>query len=99
MEKGIALYKAANPDSNDTFSTNWFPFYLNPDSPKVGVDKTAFYRSKFGDQRTAQVFQMLSNLGKAEGINFAFGGKTGNTRDSHRKTLFLFSQTDMKASV
>lgn len=28
--------------------------------------------------------QRLSQLGKTEGINFKFGGKTGNTRDSHR---------------
>lgn len=28
--------------------------------------------------------QRLSQLGRAEGINFKYGGKTGNTRDSHR---------------
>jgi predicted DsbA family dithiol-disulfide isomerase len=26
----------------------------------------------------------LATIGKAEGINFATGGRTGNTRDSHR---------------
>lgn len=30
------------------------------------------------------IFQQLGALGKQEGINFAFGGNTGNTRDSHR---------------
>jgi predicted DsbA family dithiol-disulfide isomerase len=28
--------------------------------------------------------QRLSEIGRAEGINFKYGGKTGNTRDSHR---------------
>lgn len=40
--------------------------------------------SKFGPERTKMMFERLGSLGKSEGINFAFGGKTGNTRDSHR---------------
>lgn len=28
--------------------------------------------------------ERLSQIGKAEGIDFKYGGKTGNTRDSHR---------------
>ncbi|KAF2108320.1 thioredoxin-like protein [Lophiotrema nucula] len=83
LEKGIAAYKAAHPDSTDTFSTTWFPFYLNPDAPK-SIDKTAYYKSKFGEARTEAIFQRLGALGKDEGINFKFGGRTGNTRDSHR---------------
>jgi predicted DsbA family dithiol-disulfide isomerase len=30
------------------------------------------------------IFERLSQVGKDSGINFKFGGKTGNTRDSHR---------------
>ena len=30
------------------------------------------------------MFQRLENIGKEVGIGFKFGGKTGNTRDSHR---------------
>lgn len=30
----------------------------------------------------------LAQLGRAEGIEFAFGGRTGNTRDSHRLVEF-----------
>ncbi|CAO2654298.1 Nn.00g110310.m01.CDS01 [Neocucurbitaria sp. VM-36] len=83
MEKGIAAYKERHPDSNDTFSTNWFPFYLNPDAPK-SADKQQMYESKFGKERTAMMQERLSQIGRAEGINFKYGGKTGNTRDSHR---------------
>ncbi|TVY19479.1 hypothetical protein LARI1_G003346 [Lachnellula arida] len=84
LEKAISAYKTQHPDSNDTFSTTWLPFYLNPGAPKVGVDKTAYYRNKFGDDRTEMIFERLSQVGKDTGINFKFGGKTGNTRDSHR---------------
>ncbi|TVY22865.1 hypothetical protein LHYA1_G008689 [Lachnellula hyalina] len=84
LEKAISAYKTQHPDSNDTFSTTWMPFYLNPGAPKVGVDKTAYYRNKFGDDRTEMIFGRLSQVGKDTGINFKFGGKTGNTRDSHR---------------
>ena len=30
------------------------------------------------------IFDRLAQVGKEAGINFKFGGKTGNTRDSHR---------------
>jgi predicted DsbA family dithiol-disulfide isomerase len=83
LEKGIAMYKEKHPDSNDTFSTNWFPFYLNPDAGKA-IDKQQLYESKFGKERTAMMQERLSQIGQAEGINFKYGGKTGNTRDSHR---------------
>lgn len=49
-----------------------------------GVDKTAYYRSKFGDERTTSIFRTLAEIGRGYNINFKFGGKTGNTRDSHR---------------
>ena len=84
LEKGIAAYKAAHSSSEDTFSVHWLPFYLNPDAPKQGIDKQATYESKFGKKRTASMQQRLSSIGKEVGINFKYGGKTGNTRDSHR---------------
>jgi len=84
LQQAIAAYKELHPDSNDTFSTTWMPFYLNPGAPKKGIDKAAYYKSKFGEDRTAIIFDRLTQVGKDTGINFKFGGKTGNTRDSHR---------------
>ena len=46
-----------------------------------GVDKTAYYKAKFGEERTEMIFERLSQVGKDCGINFKFGGKTGNTRE------------------
>jgi predicted DsbA family dithiol-disulfide isomerase len=36
LEKAIKTYKELHPNSNDTFSTTWMPFYLNPGAPKTG---------------------------------------------------------------
>ena len=83
LEKGIAAYKQKHPESDDTFSIQWYPFYLNPDAGK-SLDKQEMYIKKFGKERTATINQMLAKVGHDEGINFKFGGKTGNTRDSHR---------------
>lgn len=84
LEKGISLYKSRHPDTKDTFSTTWLPFYLNPAAPKQGIDKRQYYKSKFGEKRTEMIFERLNAAGKDVGISFKYGGKTGNTRDSHR---------------
>ncbi|KAL5114370.1 hypothetical protein ACEQ8H_007760 [Pleosporales sp. CAS-2024a] len=83
LEKGIAAYKEKHPGSNDTFATNWFPFYLDPTARK-SIDRQKHLESKFGKERAAMMQQHLSEIGRAEGINFKHGGKVGNTRDSHR---------------
>jgi predicted DsbA family dithiol-disulfide isomerase len=95
LDKAIELHKQKFPA--DTFNTTWNPFYLNPDAPK-SIDKQEYYERKFGAQRTEVMQHHLARLGKQLGINFAFGGKTGNTRDSHRlirlaKTKGLQMQT------
>ncbi|RDL39651.1 uncharacterized protein BP5553_03991 [Venustampulla echinocandica] len=84
LDGAIKAYKESHPDSNDTFSITWKPFYLNPGAPKIGVDKIAYYNSRFGEERAAMMFDRLSQVGTDVGINFKFGGKAGNTRDSHR---------------
>ncbi|KAH8727892.1 DSBA-like thioredoxin domain-containing protein [Phaeosphaeriaceae sp. PMI808] len=83
LAKGIAAYREKHPDSNDTFTTSWFPFYLDPSAPK-SIDKQERYEAKIGKERTAMMQERLLQIGKADGIDFKFGGKTGNTRDSHR---------------
>lgn len=39
---------------------------------------------KFGPERTEMMRQRLTAIGQEEGIPFAFAGRLGNTRDSHR---------------
>jgi len=61
----------------------WRPFQLDPHAPAPGVDKMARYREKFGP-RMEKMLQHLGAIGDKEGINFKFGGKTGNTFNAHR---------------
>lgn len=82
LQVAIDTHKKTFP--NDTFTTTWFPFYLNPDAPKQSRDKQTIYVEKFGEQRVKMMQARLSEIGRELGINFAYGGKSGNTRDSHR---------------
>lgn len=89
LDQAISLYRSLHPTSDtqqqDTFTITWHPYYLNPSAPTPGIDKRAFYASKFGGPaQAARIFQTLDNAGKSVGIDFRFGGLTGNTRDSHR---------------
>ncbi|EEP82024.1 conserved hypothetical protein [Uncinocarpus reesii 1704] len=84
LEKGIELYRAAHPESNDTFSISWSPFYLHPNAPNPGIDKQEYYNQRFGPERARMMHARAAQAGLAEGIRFKFGGRTGNTRDSHR---------------
>ncbi|KAI4187242.1 MAG: hypothetical protein LQ346_005526 [Caloplaca aetnensis] len=84
LDRAISLYKSAHPNNTDTFTTTWNPFYLNPGAPKVGVDKRSYFAAKFGPERAAMMLDRLTSVGKPVGIDFKFGGRTGNTRDSHR---------------
>jgi len=90
LQSAISTHQKSYP--SDTFTTTWYPFYLNPDSPAPGVDKQELYASKFGAQRTQMMQMHLSRLAQPLGINFAFGGKTGNTRDSHRVVALALKQ-------
>ncbi|KAK3051379.1 hypothetical protein LTR09_007402 [Extremus antarcticus] len=70
---------------NDTFSLTWHPFQLNPNTLQgQTVDKRTSYETKLGSDGARAVFDRLRSAGTAAGINFSFGGRTGNTIDSHR---------------
>lgn len=84
LDRAISRHKSSTSGRDDTFTITWLPYYLNRDAPKVGVDKLTYYNSRFGEERSAIMFQRLAGIGKEVGINFKFGGKTGNTRHSHR---------------
>lgn len=81
--QAISTYQETH-GTEDTFATTWKPFYLDPTAPKVSISKRERYASRFGAERTAMMHARMTELAKPLGINFAWGGKTGNTRDSHR---------------
>ncbi|KAJ6441298.1 DSBA oxidoreductase [Purpureocillium lavendulum] len=85
LQRAQQLWTQRHPA--DTFAVTYQPFQLNPAWPKgpaSSTDKQQFYHDKFGPERTRMVQQRLSAIGAELGINFRYGGRTGNTRDSHR---------------
>jgi predicted DsbA family dithiol-disulfide isomerase len=81
LEKAIATHKKSNRET--TFNVSWHPFYLDP-TVKQTEDKLARYERKFGKARMAQMIPYMHSVGEGVGIDFKYGGKIGNTRDSHR---------------
>ncbi|KAI1131382.1 DSBA-like thioredoxin domain-containing protein [Nemania abortiva] len=85
LDRSIDLYRKTYPAGrDDTFTVTWAPFYLDPTSPAVGVPMMERMAQKFGAERLGMIRQRLTTIGQEEGINFAFAGRIGNTRDSHR---------------
>lgn len=82
LTRAIAQHTQRHPA--DTFTTAWHAFYLDPTAPTPGEDKQARYERRFGATRTRMMQERLAQIGAQEGIAFKFGGRTGNTRDSHR---------------
>lgn len=58
---------------------------MNENAPKgKGVNKMNMYIEKFGEARVNAMLPHMKQVGQAEGIEFSYGGYTGNTFDSHR---------------
>lgn len=65
----------------------WHPFQLNPDMPKEGRDWEEYVKERFGEmERLAAAQERLVEIGKNEGIPFAFDQvrRAANTFDAHR---------------
>jgi len=48
LEQAIALFHQQHPESQDTFSITWIPYYLNvkANAPRQSVDKAPFFDAK-----------------------------------------------------
>ncbi|KAF5018982.1 hypothetical protein F66182_9000 [Fusarium sp. NRRL 66182] len=87
LQAAQRLWEQKYPDSNDTFAVSFQPFQLQPDwprGPSSSSDKQKFLHDKIGKERAEQIHKHVYGMGEAYGIDFKFGGKTGNSRDSHR---------------
>jgi len=70
-----------------SFTIFWRPFQLDPTIPKEGMPRKTYFERKFGSpERLAQMHAPLIEIGKAEGIPFAFDKitRSPNTLDAHR---------------
>lgn len=85
LERAIATYKKDVPGgADDTFNITWHPFYLDPSLSRSGISRDEHLLKKIGPERLALATANLKKFGEAEGINFTFNAKLGNTRDAHR---------------
>ena len=66
---------------------SWQPFQLNPHMPAEGMDRATYLATKFGgEERASQIYQAVTQAGRAAGIAFDFSAikRTPSTLDSHR---------------
>jgi len=80
---------AARPGTR--VDVRWRPFQLNPDMPAGGMERQQYLALKFGGNlRARQLYDMIAETGRHEGIEFAFESiaRTPSTLDSHRLIRF-----------
>ncbi|KAL6722035.1 hypothetical protein ACLMJK_001140 [Lecanora helva] len=89
LDRAISLLPKTYPKGrDDTFTFTWLPHILHPSAPATGVPLLGIMRSRLGDDLASKWQRRLLAIGKGEGIHFGFGGKIGDTRDSHRLIEF-----------
>ncbi len=69
----------------ESTAIEWLPFELNPDMPADGMERALYRARKFGPERAAQLDAQMAELGRQEGIDFAFERmtRTPSTRRAH----------------
>jgi predicted DsbA family dithiol-disulfide isomerase len=80
----------------------WLSFQLNPAMPKEGVSRREYRTRKFGSwERSLELDARVIEVGKSEGINFAFDRieRTLNTLDAHRLIWLAHEQGVQDAVV
>ena len=72
--------------SDITVSLAFRPFELNPDMPPEGRDRESYRVAKFGLARSQAMDAQMTELGRAEGISFAYDKitRTPSTFAAHR---------------
>jgi predicted DsbA family dithiol-disulfide isomerase len=81
------LARALVAEPRDKISVRWRPYQLDPSIPPGGLDRKAYLRDKFGDEKKLEgAHERLRALGAEEGLTFAFDKieRAPNTLDAHR---------------
>jgi predicted DsbA family dithiol-disulfide isomerase len=96
LEKAIAL----RPEIDVRLL--WWPYLLNPQLPKDGMDRKTYMRAKFGgDAQARRIYQRIREAGADEGIPFAFDKmtRTPNTVAAQRLVLLAQSRDKGRAMI
>jgi len=78
----------------------WRPFMLDPSIPPEGIERKAYYKTRYGSEaRAMQTVGPAIELGAKAGIRFAFNkiARIPNTLDAHR--LILWASEDERAEA
>jgi predicted DsbA family dithiol-disulfide isomerase len=73
------------------FELTWRPFLLNPDMPRNGMARPDYVIRKFGgEERARRLYASITELGRREGVAFAFERirRTPSSVDAHRLVRF-----------
>ncbi|KAF2686764.1 thioredoxin-like protein [Lentithecium fluviatile CBS 122367] len=98
----LRLTKALSSFHSDkvTFTLRFAPYQLYPDFSQEGEDKYAWYKREKYDEdegRMEKYTRYMQALGRAEGVEFDFGGRIGNTLHAHR--ILNYIQEEKGAEV
>jgi len=69
------------------FELSWRPFLLNPDMPRAGMSRPDYVIRKFGgEDRARRLYASISEIGRAEGVQFRFDRirRTPSSVNAHR---------------
>ncbi|OAA50560.1 DSBA oxidoreductase [Metarhizium rileyi] len=85
LARAITIYRKTVPGgSSSTFNIRWHAYRLDLEPPTESALVTDVAARKFGADRLVAKRARMSQLGAQEGFTFTFGGRIGNTHDSHR---------------
>ncbi len=67
-------------------TVTWWPFQLDPTIPPEGMDRGEYLQNKFGSSDGGEMYLALREVGREDGIDFAFDQieRSPNTVDAHR---------------
>lgn len=78
----------------------WWPFLLDPTLPPEGVDRGEYLQKKFGSADGGEMYLALREVGREDGIEFAFDAieRSPSTVDAHR-LIYWASDPQMQNAV
>lgn len=91
-KKNLEAAMAQRPDIK--FEVQWFPYQLHPEVPAAGYNYHETIARKYGAERITAMFEHITQVGKASGIDFHFEKleRGANTLQAHRLLDFAWPQ-------
>lgn len=99
LAKALSQLPASSPVN---FTIKYFPYQLYPEATRAGEDKFDWYKkSRYGDsdEKMRMYTALMGAYGKAEGIEYKFGGTVANTLQAHRVVWWFQKEENGGAKV